>query len=234
MKSGWIKLHRSFRGHWLWKTKEPFTKREAWIDLLMCANFTDNKIPLGGGVVEIRRGQQARSELTLADEWKWSRGKVRRFLKCLEDDSMIVQHKTHLTSVITICNYERFQGDDTADSTTSGTTDGTTVSTTNGQPTVQQAVHSKEGKENKKENKSRRFVPPTLLEAQDYFKDKGCSDYIFEAEKFIDFYESKGWMVGKNKMKDWKAAIRNWLKKSPARVEKHDLSNKDYGTMRML
>jgi hypothetical protein len=30
--------------------------------------------------------------------------------------------------------------------------------------------------------------------------------------KFINFYESKGWMVGKNKMKDWKAAIRTWVK----------------------
>ena len=31
-----------------------------------------------------------------------------------------------------------------------------------------------------------------------------------DVNKFINFYESKGWMVGKNKMKDWKAAVRNW------------------------
>lgn len=57
--------------------------------------------------------------------------------------------------------------------------------------------------------KSTRFVPPTLDEVKDYCFEMG---YTMDAEHFIDFYESKGWMVGKNKMKDWKAAIRNWMK----------------------
>ena len=35
---------------------------------------------------------------------------------------------------------------------------------------------------------------------------------MVDAERFIDFYESKGWFVGKNKMKDWKAAVRNWAR----------------------
>ena len=51
-----------------------------------------------------------------------------------------------------------------------------------------------------------RFVPPTLEEVTDYVSERN-SKVIPQA--FIDFYESKGWMVGKNKMKDWKAACRN-------------------------
>ena len=51
-----------------------------------------------------------------------------------------------------------------------------------------------------------RFVPPTLEEVTAYVLERN-SKVIPQA--FIDFYESKGWMVGKNKMKDWKAACRN-------------------------
>lgn len=59
--------------------------------------------------------------------------------------------------------------------------------------------------------KSSRFVPPTQTEVSAYMIERGVNNQS-EAEKFFDFYSSKGWMVGKNKMKDWKAAVRNWLK----------------------
>lgn len=57
--------------------------------------------------------------------------------------------------------------------------------------------------------KAKRFVPPTLENVIGYCQETGRK---IDAERFIDFYESKGWMVGKNKMKDWKAAVRNWAK----------------------
>lgn len=62
--------------------------------------------------------------------------------------------------------------------------------------------------DNDKESVSTRFVPPTQQDVADYCKEKGYSN--IDIERFIDFYESKGWMVGKNKMKDWRAAVRNW------------------------
>jgi uncharacterized protein YdaU (DUF1376 family) len=66
-----------------------------------------------------------------------------------------------------------------------------------------------------KESRASRFTPPALTEVNGYFNEKGVPGLAgrSEAERFIDFYESKGWMVGKNKMKDWKAAVRNWLKR---------------------
>lgn len=51
------------------------------------------------------------------------------------------------------------------------------------------------------------FSPPSLQEVQEYCKERGNN---IDAESFIDFYESKGWMVGSSKMKNWKAAVRTW------------------------
>ena len=55
--------------------------------------------------------------------------------------------------------------------------------------------------------KSTRFVPPTIEEVREYCKERGNN---INAERFVDFYSAKGWMVGKNKMKDWKACVRTW------------------------
>ena len=60
--------------------------------------------------------------------------------------------------------------------------------------------------------KNDRFKKPSLEEVKNYMLEYGTQNYIFEAEAFFNFYESKGWKVGKNKMKDWKAAVRNWSK----------------------
>jgi uncharacterized protein YdaU (DUF1376 family) len=53
----------------------------------------------------------------------------------------------------------------------------------------------------------KRFAPPLLAEVHEYITEK---TYQVHAEQFVNFYESKGWMVGSNKMKDWKAAVRQW------------------------
>lgn len=58
---------------------------------------------------------------------------------------------------------------------------------------------------------AKRFVPPTLDQVKARIKEK---DYTFDAEAFIAFYQSKNWYVGKNKMKDWKAAMVTWQKRS--------------------
>ena len=55
-----------------------------------------------------------------------------------------------------------------------------------------------------------RFQPPTIEEVQAYCSEKG---YHIDAERFVDYYTSNGWMVGKNKMKDWRASVRTWVKK---------------------
>lgn len=53
----------------------------------------------------------------------------------------------------------------------------------------------------------KKFSKPTVDDIYDYVKEKG---FHFDAEQFYDYYESKGWVVGKSPMKDWKAACRTW------------------------
>ena len=55
-----------------------------------------------------------------------------------------------------------------------------------------------------------RFTPPTLDDVGAYAREKGWSAAQFDAERFADFYASKGWRVGSQPMRDWKAAARNW------------------------
>lgn len=52
-----------------------------------------------------------------------------------------------------------------------------------------------------------RFTPPDIEEVKAYIKEKG---YSINAERWMAYYESNGWMVGRNKMKDWKASVRYW------------------------
>ena len=88
-------------------------------------------------------------------------------------------------------------------------------------------------KEKKKENDSdmadkpptrHSFSPPSVDDVREYCREKG---YNVDPERFVDYYTSNGWMVGRNRMKDWKSAVRNWNRKN----EKEHLSNQmpDYG-----
>ena len=111
MNDGWIKLHRSIMDHPLYHA-EPFTRLQAWVDLLLMANI-DRRVMLVRGVrIEVERGQVVRSKDYLAGRWRWSRSKVKRYLKLLEDEDMIVQQNTSLISKITVVNYDKFQVDE--------------------------------------------------------------------------------------------------------------------------
>lgn len=56
-------------------------------------------------------------------------------------------------------------------------------------------------------SRAKRFTPPTVEEVAAYVKERGSD---VDAQRFVDFYSSKGWAVGKNPMKDWRAAVRTW------------------------
>lgn len=76
-------------------------------------------------------------------------------------------------------------------------------------------------KDNRDKNKSiesssrKRFTPPTADEVRAYADEKGCT---IDAQRFVDFYESKGWMVGKSPMKDWRASVRSWVSRNGDRA----------------
>ena len=59
-------------------------------------------------------------------------------------------------------------------------------------------------------SKDKPFVPPTLEEVREELKRQRVRYYQQQADKFWNFYEAKNWMIGKNKMKNWKSAINTW------------------------
>lgn len=63
-------------------------------------------------------------------------------------------------------------------------------------------------------DRKRRFSKPSVAEVSAYAEERGHR--FFDAEKFVDYYESNGWKVGKNPMRDWKAAVRNWARNDSA------------------
>ena len=72
-------------------------------------------------------------------------------------------------------------------------------------------------------SKAAAFSPPSIYEVSEYCKERQNG---IDPEQFCDFYQSKGWIVGKAKMKDWKAAVRNWEKRM--KNEKGQQTNKQY------
>ena len=89
----------------------------------------------------------------------------------------------------------------------------------------------KEKENNEKKSPSeiyRRFTPPTIQEVMDYCKERGNN---VDPERFVDFYSSKGWKVGNQPMKDWKAAVRTWEKSEKKPVQllpAQDYRQRDY------
>ena len=92
----------------------------------------------------------------------------------------------------------------------------------------------------KDKKESRRFTPPSLKEVSDYVLENGYA-YAVNPEAFIDFYQSKGWKVGNNPMKDWKAAVRTWVRRGNApraqksnKFNEYEQNNYDFDALERL
>lgn len=92
---------------------------------------------------------------------------------------------------------------------------------------VRQEKEKELDKEKDKDIKRGHFVPPTATEVRQYCDESG---HHIDPDAFVDFYASKNWMVGKNKMKDWRAAVRNWERKDKERPTKSNQNFKPSGT----
>lgn len=214
---GYIKLYRQLAENPLWKEK-PFTRGQAWVDLLMKANYKDVKAMIKGQIVTVKRGQLLRGEDNLAEDWGWSRSKVRRFLSKLEAERMCHVNGTYIGTLITIENYETFQSDRPQNDTTGDTADDTTGDT---------GV-----KKEKKEKKERGFFEaPTLADVSSYVKELG---YQMDPAAYFDYYSETNWRKKNGQpIRDWKASVRTWerrekefakgkdkdLPKKPAQIE---------------
>lgn len=144
MDKGWIKLSRGIKDNLVWQDK-PFSKGQAWIDLLLSVNHADKTILISGNARKIKKGQCWTSEKKLAERWGWSRNKVRHFLNLLKVQGMVTTESTSNGTALTIVNWGKYQDKGPAKDTTKGTAEGTAESTTEGTQT--------RNKKNEKENK---------------------------------------------------------------------------------
>ena len=104
MRPGWVPVCRELQDHWMWKDK-PFSHGQAWIDLIMLANYEDKKMPYKGEIIICERGTVNLSISNLAKRWGWSRHKTRDFLNLLESDGMVTVNATTNRTTITLENY---------------------------------------------------------------------------------------------------------------------------------
>jgi hypothetical protein len=186
--NGWIKLHRQFL-NWEW-----FNKSEAvhlFMYLLLKANHKDGTWQ----GIDINKGQFITSYGKISSDTGISLQTVRTLLKKFENTNEINTQTTNKYTVVTICKYADYQSEET---------EANTQLTNNQQSTNKQLTTNKNDKKEKK-----LFIPPTFNDVLEYCMIEKMN---VDINKFVNFYESKGWMVGKNKMKDWKAAVRNWNK----------------------
>lgn len=161
MHRGYVKLYRRFLESDDW-TKEKFSRGQAWVDLIGLANHKPGYIRVRGIRVEVGRGQVGWSEVALSKRWKWSREKLRNYLRELaETEQQIRQEKNHVCSLITIINYDLYQSNQT------------TNQTEDRQQTVQQTDSRPDKNKNDKNDKKERskknigvFVLPEWFPAE--------------------------------------------------------------------
>lgn len=210
---GWVSIHRTLAGSDLWLS-EPFTRGQAWVDLIMLANHEEGFIRVRGIKIVLNRGQIGWSEVRLSERWKWSRSKTRHFLKELENVQQIEQQKGNVSLIISVVNYESYQQKDSRKDSRRAA------------KVQQKDTNNNENNENNENNKEggvkpSRFSPPSLIELQSYFSEKinemGLNlNPKIEAEKFESYYGSINWMVGKTKMTNWKKSVSGWILRNNA------------------
>jgi len=115
--SGWIKLHRGIKTHWIYTDKRKFSRFEAWTDILLTVNYAPAKTMIKGKLIEIKRGQSILSLDSWASNWNWDKSSVRRFLELLKKDGMIQLENETVTTRLTVCNYDSYQLEENAKKT---------------------------------------------------------------------------------------------------------------------
>ncbi len=108
MSQGFISVYRKIFDNPIYFC-EKFDRTHAWLDLILIANHKDGCFFNRGVQVEIKRGQIGYSLENISKRWRWSKGKVKRFLDALQTERQIEYQNTNVTTIITILNYDTYQ-----------------------------------------------------------------------------------------------------------------------------
>jgi hypothetical protein len=213
---GWIKLHRKL-------LENPIVCKDAdhlavWTYLLLKATHRERDSIFKGERITLKPGQLIAGRKSIASFLKINEIKVQRILKLLENEHQIEQQTSNRNRLITILNWGLYQGNEQQDE----------QQMNNKRTTDEQQMNTYKNIKNDKNDKKNiyaHFTPPTLEEVISYCKERNNS---VDPQKWYDFYSAKGWMIGKNKMKDWKAAVRTWERgcdSKPQKSKYRDMTN---------
>ena len=172
------------------------------------AEREDPSSMIGGINEKIPRGSFMFSIEKLCDRWGWSRNRVKRFLALLEREQMIETKRTNKGTLISVLNYNAFQSVEEV---------------------TEKETEISDAHETAK--KVARFIPPTVDEVQAYCEERKNG---VDARCFVDFYESKNWVVGKAKMKNWKAAVRTWERNRRDKVTRNTVNANNSSQLQYL
>ena len=187
---GWIKLYRKLLESWFYKDSEAV---HLWVTLLLKASHADHEFMFNMKRHKLKAGQLLTGRKVLNQETGISESKIFRLLKSFESEQLIEQQTNSRYSIITILSWDDYQQSEQP----------------NEQPANSQRTHTrmKELKNNIGEKQTKSFKVPLVEEIKDYCIERKNN---INPENFFDYYQSKGWVVGKSKMKDWKACVRTW------------------------
>ncbi|MDD3019499.1 MAG: hypothetical protein PHX61_00800 [Alphaproteobacteria bacterium] len=207
MDNGWIKIHRKLID-WQWFDKPEMV--QLFVFFLLSANHESKK----WNGTTIKRGQFVTSLESVKLKTGLSIQTIRTCIKRLKLTNEITSTSTSRFTIITICNYASYQQKENTTNKPINTPNNKQV--TNEQQTSNKRLTTNKNDKNEKNIKERaenakRFTPPSINDVQIYVSEKG---YSVDAESFVSFYQSKNWFVGKNKMKDWHAAVVTWEKRN--------------------
>ena len=217
--TGWISIHRKIRECVIWDSDEPFTRRDAWIDLLLLANHRDKETIFDGEKITVKRGQYLTSVRKLAQEWHWGKDKTLKYLKLLEECEMITRDADSRRTLITIVNYCLYQdkNDDVADSEKDSeqTVNRHLSATNNNDNNVNNENNvNKNKKEKKPKHKYGQYKNVMLSDEQLAKLKEEFPDWEERIERVSSYCQSTG-----RKYSDYLATIRNWAKKDKPKKE---------------
>ena len=201
-------------GHWL---RADMKYLGAWYDLIGLAEWQEGVKVKRGKMIGTKRGVVYMSVNALAERWGWTWRTTKHFLSMLEMDGMAQSITQNGEQNVFLNNYAKYQDtpqnreQNTEQSGEQNTRQNRQQNTEQNRsqflPNKEEGKEYKDVKERESKRETARFAPPPLSEVLEYISDTG---YAVDGRRFWEYYESIGWKVGRNRMKDWKAAVRSW------------------------
>lgn len=218
---GWIKSHRKL-------LENPIVCKDAdhlavWTYLLLKATHREHDSIFKGERITLKPGQLIAGRKSIASFLKINESKVQRILKSFEIEHQIEQQTSNQNRLITILNWDMYQGDEQQNE----------QRVNNKRTTSEQRVNTNKNEKNEKNidsvspspslREKKKFSPPTLDEVKEYATTRGRIDL---AKRFFDYYHAGDWKDKDGKpVKNWKQKFITWENHNPQAEVQHNKQN---------